>query len=334
MKKYYKFIFIALFGFFVFLPKDTFAMTPVSVDIYTASYGHLGNVKLNGTNLTTFSVKENARRLYFHFNNAFTEKDINYTAHMLWNMRVYSNTAPTNSIRGVTPYIPSTNGSFYNNRTFNNYLLNTSSLPSGGVPIYNAQYDTYVNWTNGVKANTATLVFDLGVDYNIIGLGVSDNYLSSTGDTTGDAINNQTQTIVDNNNKNTDKIVQSQDEIKDAITSDEAPEIDALEDSAGWLPPGPVDSILNLPLTFFNNLISNLSKTCQPVEVPLPFVNKNLTLPCISSLYEQIGATTFLNWVGLVVGTIILYNYFLNLYSWVDKTIQMEDQGVDDWGGV
>lgn len=146
--------------------------------------------------------------------------------------------------------------------------------------------------------------------------------------------NQNTQNIINNQNENTDKIVQSQEEVKDAITSEDAPDLDALEDSAGWLPPGPVDSILNLPLSLFQNLTDNLSKSCQPVVVELPYVNENITLPCVSTLYEQIGIQTFLNWVGLVVGALILYNYFLHLYKWVDDTLTFRENNWQDWGGV
>lgn len=52
----------------------------------------------------------------------------------------------------------------------------------------------------------------------------------------------------------------------------------------GWLPPGPVDSIINLPLNLFNALTNVLSGTCQGVTLTLPFVNQTLTLPCFDSL--------------------------------------------------
>lgn len=121
-------------------------------------------------------------------------------------------------------------------------------------------------------------------------------------------------------------------DLENSITSEDGPNLDAIEDSSGWLPPGPVDSILNLPLTFLNNLISNLSKTCAPVSIPIPFVNQSFQLPCISSLYDSMGITSFVNWVGLISGTLILYYYLLSLYKWVDNTIQMKDN--NDWGGV
>ena len=43
-------------------------------------------------------------------------------------------------------------------------------------------------------------------------------------------------------------------------------------------------SIITAPL----NLISSLtSKTCSNLVLPLPYVNKNLTLPCLSTIYQQ-----------------------------------------------
>lgn len=142
-------------------------------------------------------------------------------------------------------------------------------------------------------------------------------------------INNQKVT-----NEKLDAMIDEIGDVKKAITSEEGPNLDALEDSAGWLPPGPVDSILNLPLSLFNNLSSALSNTCQPVQATLPFINTAITLPCISSLYEQIGIQSFLNWVGVVVGCIILYNYFIALYKWVDDTLTFRENTMPDWGGV
>lgn len=190
---------------------------------------------------------------------------------------------------------------------------------------YNLRYESMLA-TNTGTVNNGFRVYLLNVNQSD---SLNDALLSQLA-SQNQTIINQNQQIINNSNKTNENL----EDINSSITSEDSPDLDALEDSAGWLPAGPVDSILNLPLTFFNNLISNLSKTCQPVNVPLPYVSRNLTLPCISTLYAQIGATDFLNWVGLVVGTILLYNYFLNLYAWIDKTIQMEDQGVDDWGGV
>ena len=99
------------------------------------------------------------------------------------------------------------------------------------------------------------------------------------------------------------------DGIQGALTDSSSPNTSGLENSAGWLPPGPLDSVLNLPLSLFNALTTNLNKSCNPIIIPLPYVNKNITLPCINTLYNQIGITSFLSWIGVIVSGLMLYSY-------------------------
>lgn len=125
------------------------------------------------------------------------------------------------------------------------------------------------------------------------------------------------------------------DNLTGAITDSSSPNTGALENSAGWLPAGPLDSVLNLPLSLFNALTTNLNKSCNPINIPLPFVNKNITLPCINTLYNQIGITSFLSWIGVIVSGLMLYSYLLKLYKWIEDRISLnETHNVDSWGGL
>lgn len=125
-------------------------------------------------------------------------------------------------------------------------------------------------------------------------------------------------------------------DLNDSLTSEEGADLSGLADSAGWLPAGPIDSILNLPLSLLNNLSTNLNKTCQPVNLPLPYVNKTLSLPCISSIYEQIGnLSAWINTIGAIASAFILFYYLMNLYRWVDDVLTMrENNYIDNWGGI
>lgn len=334
MKKYYKFIFMALFGLFIFLPKDTFAM---GIRIYDETNNLIGTcsdcTEWNGSLTGVKSVQ-------FRYN-VNTISNNRYAVSYDFTLRGLSY---SNNIGNVTV----SSGQFQEWSSYN-YMVKSST--STNVMGYIERSTFNGSWTQNTTGGAVAVTFFFNNLTSLSDILVNSESLSDFGSdnsSTNETIISSTTSIIQNNNNNTQQIIQSNEEIKkeqektneelgelnDNLTSEDAPDLDALEDSAGWLPPGPVDSILNLPLTFFNNLISNLSKTCQPVNIPLPYVSKNLTLPCISTLYEQIGATTFLNWVGLIVGTIILYNYFLNLYKWIDDTIQMKDNSVDDWGGV
>ena len=119
------------------------------------------------------------------------------------------------------------------------------------------------------------------------------------------------------------------------IMDDTPPDLDGLGDSAGWLPAGPVDSLINLPLTMLQNLANALGSTCEPLTLNLPFVDEDIQLPCLVSVYNKMGELPiWLNTIGTVASGFILFGYFLNLYDWVDNRIKMKDNArAKDWGG-
>lgn len=128
---------------------------------------------------------------------------------------------------------------------------------------------------------------------------------------------------------------QNHQETMNTITSTDSADLGALENSAGWLPAGPVDSILNLPLSLLNNLTSNLSKSCQPVILPIPYVNKDLTLPCVNTLYDDMGISGWVTTIGVIASAFIMFSYLLKLYKWVDDTLSFrENNQIDNWGGI
>lgn len=137
-------------------------------------------------------------------------------------------------------------------------------------------------------------------------------------------------------NETMKKVQEEQKKTNDLLTDDTSPNLD-YDSMLGWLPAGPLDSLLNLPLTFFNSMLNGLGKKCIPVSVPIPYLDKSYQLPCITSLYAKIdGFGTF--WddiVGGIAGALILFSYFLKLYKWVDDTLTYrENNHIDNWGGV
>lgn len=130
------------------------------------------------------------------------------------------------------------------------------------------------------------------------------------------------------------------DNIQGALTDDSSVDMSGLGDTAGWLPAGPVDSIINIPLTLLNTLSTSLSGSCVPLTMTIPFVNKSFTFPCMSELLMKIdGFSTFWSWLGAIASVIILYKYLMNLYAWVDNILMMrveldEAMGCDmaNWG--
>lgn len=146
----------------------------------------------------------------------------------------------------------------------------------------------------------------------------------------------ETNKKLDDVNKNQQETNKKLDDVKGAITSEDGPKLDGLNNSAGWLPDGPLDSILNLPLSLLQNLSTNLSKTCQPVSLPLPYVDKTIELPCVSTIYAQIdGLNVWLNTIGIIASAFILFFYLVRLEKWVDDTLTLrENNYIDNWGGI
>lgn len=161
---------------------------------------------------------------------------------------------------------------------------------------------------------------------------ISIDYSSDAIVTTNKEIINQNNTIINNQGAIKDGL----DDINSALTDESGPNTDALKNSSGWLPAGPLDSLINLPLSLLNNLTTNMSKSCQPVNLPLPFLDKNLQLPCVNTLYAQIeGLSVWINSVSVIAAAFILFHYLMGLYKWVDDTLSFrENNYIDNWTGV
>lgn len=128
---------------------------------------------------------------------------------------------------------------------------------------------------------------------------------------------------------------QQHQETMDTLTNSDAPDdMDSLSSASGWLPPGPVDSLLTLPLSMLNNISTSLGSSCTPINLPIPFVDKNLTMPCLNTIYSQIsGLGVFLNSIGTIAAGFMLYYYFKKLYAYIDNLLSLKNNG-EGWGDV
>lgn len=121
----------------------------------------------------------------------------------------------------------------------------------------------------------------------------------------------------------------------DSILDNSSPDLGSLGNTSTWLPQGPVDSIIMLPLNFINTLINKIGSTCSPINLPIPFLkNQYLTLPCISTIFGQIeNFSTLYNLIGVIGSVYLLYNYLLKFYKWIDDTLSFRENNWQDWGG-
>lgn len=339
-----------IFGIFLFFPQDTHALSLVNpkIRIYgrtnassntmvtLAECEACSNLKVEGIveNIAVY-IPKNLISSYYNYNLTFSFNWKTQTGVDIWFDRP-----------GIIYKGTEVSGTQYNT------WVNTYNSTEGGLKVkenwFSASFTApYINLIDQgefwilMPVNTGTMPENLVgaklpyyLDFTVWSIGLETTSTGSGPSDEGIIIDNAKNDIINNQNENFIKDQFAQQERFDELMNATPPELDWVDESSGWLPAGPVDSLLNLPFTFFTNLFNNLNRTCQPVSLPLPFVNRNLTLPCISTLYAQIGITSFLEWVGVIVGTIILYNYLIKLYDWVDKTLELEDQNLNEWGGV
>lgn len=190
---------------------------------------------------------------------------------------------------------------------------------NSNIKIYKIDYSFTSKFTDDVKVVT----FAFGENFN--------------GDsTTGtlqftyfmvDATNEEIVDAVKETNKKLD-------ELNKNITSSDVPnknELSTKLDTTGWLKPGPVDSIINMPLNLINNLLSSLNNnTCSQLVIDIPYLkNKQLIIPCISTLYEKMGFSSLFNSIGAIASAFILFRYLVGFYKWVDDTLSFREQ---NWG--
>lgn len=187
---------------------------------------------------------------------------------------------------------------------------------------------SYLNIRSDVSYNSSYTFTNVIVTDEDVLFGLKQNNI--TNDLQRDILNQQKEF-----NKKQEETNKKLDDIKGAITSEDNPNLDGLSNSAGWLPDGPLDSILNLPLSLLENLSTNLSKTCQSVYLPLPYVDSTIELPCVSTIYSKIeGLDVWLNTIGVIASAFILFSYLVFIEKWADATLTLRENTQQDWGGI
>lgn len=163
-------------------------------------------------------------------------------------------------------------------------------------------------------------------------------YLSSNTDNIGSITINDTEICtnkLDEQNETSKGIFGKIKELFAWLTNPDEADISGAADVAGWLPSGPLDSLINLPLTMLNNINSSLNKTCSPLNVNLPYVNKSVEIPCLNTIFNQItGLNSFWTWVGMIGSVMILFRYLVNLYNYYDKLTDLQANFISDWGSI
>lgn len=168
---------------------------------------------------------------------------------------------------------------------------------------------------------------------------IKEDIIDNNNQNTQDIINNQdknNQDLIDNQNKNQEETNKRLDAINDTLNDDTPPnsDISGLGNVQGLLPPGPVDSLLNIPFKFLSIIVSSFgnSDTCKPMKFNFVF-DCSIELPCFDSFYSQIPDYLMIFIDTIPAGFMLIY-YFKNLYKKIDRAVSMETTADDEWGVI
>lgn len=222
---------------------------------------------------------------------------------------------------------------------------------------YNSETgDTYVGTisANVDNVHSFTCLVNSGYTYNNIE--IVNNVMSTTKNNIVYGINTYTSfdyyfktdsvsSVTDGLNKVEDSINKTNDSIKENteaqketndLLKDSSTDSDGISSltSIEFATTGPLSVILNLPVRFFDTLLNNLdANTCGNIEFPLPFVDMDVSIPCVRKLLEQLNALDFYENIGLMVGSIALFNYFIYMGKQFTKMQRLQHTNAE-YGGM
>lgn len=132
---------------------------------------------------------------------------------------------------------------------------------------------------------------------------------------------------------------ETQDKIQsvDDTLNDGSVDSDAINSIGSNLPGtnGVLSSILSMPVKFFSTLLNSLNTTsCPSLTFPIPFVDQQGSIPCFRSILSDMGALTWYEGIGGLVGGLLIFTYIIHLGKTFHKMGDLDDTGEESWGGL
>lgn len=124
-------------------------------------------------------------------------------------------------------------------------------------------------------------------------------------------------------------------DINSTLTDDTPPnsDISSLGNVQGLLPPGPLDSLLNIPFKLLSIINSSFGGVCKLMNIEF-IGDSELNIPCFDDYFwnkVDAGSMIFLN---IIPASFILVYYLKHLYKKVDRAMSLETNADDEWGVI
>ena len=160
--------------------------------------------------------------------------------------------------------------------------------------------------TNGIGEQTGTP----NAKYGFARTWDLTNHFDKSNSTTINNIQNNTQNISDNLNDST----------IDSSSANTFTSNSAFQDTNG------LDAIIKAPLNFIQSLTST---TCSTINLTIPYINTNVYLPCMSTVYNKALGVQLVNLISLVINGVVLYRYCLKILQIVKDAKNPNKDGLE-----
>lgn len=169
-----------------------------------------------------------------------------------------------------------------------------------------------------------------------VALAVSNMYFIDTNDTSSESqqiiqnANANANRIIQNQNENTNKIVEEQEkttqeleDLNDLLSDDTISDQTGIFSDINFNSTGAISGIITAPLSAIQSITSS---TCSDLVVPLPYVDEDLTLPCMTAIYTEHFGAFFSIYQTIILG-ITAYWVFVSIFKMVQGfSDPMEDR--------
>lgn len=124
------------------------------------------------------------------------------------------------------------------------------------------------------------------------------------------------KTLITNNSSVINNIQNNTQNISDSINDSSIDSSSATDfkDNSAFQDGNGLDNIIKAPLNFIQSLTNT---TCSPINLTIPFMNADVSLPCMSSIYTKALGQQLVNLIALVINGVVLYRYCLKILQLV-----------------
>lgn len=141
-----------------------------------------------------------------------------------------------------------------------------------------------------------------------------------------DAINNQVSSITNTIQQQNQQTHQDLQNINNSINNDNVTTSDAddFKNNQAFTDSTGLESVINLPL----NMVNSLSNQCEPIQIHIPYLETDATIPCMSTIYRS-KFNSLYTLVKLVVNGFLVYRILLKVYELVHEAKQPDEDKLE-----